>query len=62
MWEASIHKIYTSLEMIEYQYQGVWKVSNQVNPSRLQRLERNERVRRAGWELYDSKLPKVPSS
>ncbi|GJQ11474.1 hypothetical protein GpartN1_g3265.t1 [Galdieria partita] len=37
---------------------GVWKVSNAVNPSRLERLEKNERVRRAGWELYDSKLPK----
>ncbi|EME31909.1 hypothetical protein Gasu2_46070 [Galdieria sulphuraria] len=37
---------------------GVWKVSNAVNPSRLERLEKNERMRRAGWELYDSKLPK----
>lgn len=40
-------------------YKGVWKVSNIVSPSRLERFERNERVRRAGWELYDSKLPKV---
>eukprot|EP00871_Galdieria_phlegrea_P001798 jgi/Galph1/2619/GphlegSOOS_G1308.1 len=36
---------------------GVWKVSNDINPSRLERLQRNERVRKAGWELYDSKLP-----